>query len=565
MLRIKALVSLATAALLVGALAGPALASDPRGKPGGAGPTTITWTGQGATGGALKSEICPSSDTMPAGIDPDSYLHWVFTSGGGSAVSDPPPTLTLGGTGSGTYGASKVTGGAFHFFTPYFTPDPAMLSAKASFTILKTGRGAWNLVIGNGCPGGGGQGVDLTITKTANPTFTRTYTWDISKAVDKTLVEQFGGTATFNYTVHEWQTGFVDSDWAVTGNITVSNPNDWQDVTLTNLADAVDNGGVCTVDAGPYTVPAGSSIDVGYACAYASAPTSSNGTNTATATWDPAAYSTPNGSAVGTADFEFTTPTTTVNKTVTITDTFSGATTALGTLTATDAAQYAAATFTYARTVNVPAWDCVGYDNTARIVETGRSASQAVMACGPAKTGALTMGFWQNKNGQGIIQTAGPSTGVCDSTPWLRQYAPFQDLSAAATCSQDAIYVTNVIKAANSSGASMNAMLKGQMLATALDVYFSSPALGGNMINAPAPIGGVAIDLTRICTDLTCTSFEDSSSAFGGTPKTINEMLAYAASQSNVGGSMWYANVTATQELARDAFDAINNAMTFGP
>ena len=85
------------------------------------------------------------------------------------------------------------------------------------------------------------------------------------------------------------------------------------------------------------------------------------------------------------------------------------------------------------------------------------------------------------------------------------------------------------------------------------------------MINAPAPIGGVAIDLTRICTDLTCTSFEDSSSAFGGTPKTINEMLAYAASQSNVGGSMWYANVTATQELARDAFDAINNAMAFGP
>ena len=45
-----------------------------------------------------------------------------------------------------------------------------------------------------------------------------------------------------------------------------------------------------------------------------------------------------------------------------------------------------------------------------------------------------------------------------------------------------ATYVTNVIKAANASGAAMNAMLKAQMLATALDVYFSDPALGGNKI-----------------------------------------------------------------------------------
>lgn len=45
----------------------------------------------------------------------------------------------------------------------------------------------------------------------------------------------------------------------------------------------------------------------------------------------------------------------------------------------------------------------------------------------------------------------------------------------------------------------MNAMLKAQMLATALDVYFSDAALGGNKINAPAPIRGVSIDLTMIC------------------------------------------------------------------
>ena len=192
--------------------------------------------------------------------------------------------------------------------------------------------------------------------------------------------------------------------------------------------------------------------------------------------------------------------------------------------------------------------------------------------CGPAKTGALTMGFWQNKNGQGIISGGASVSGVCKSATWLRQYAPFQDLSATATCANVATYVYNIIKAANASGAAMNAMLKAQMLATALDVYFSDAALGGNKINAPAPIGGVAIDLTKICKIIdgsggtgTCSStYQNVSSAFGGaTSLTVSQMLAYAASQSTSGGSTWYGNVKATQELAKNAFDAINNQLAF--
>ena len=109
-------------------------------------------------------------------------------------------------------------------------------------------------------------------------------------------------------------------------------------------------------------------------------------------------------------------------------------------------------------------------------------------------------------------------------------------------------------------------MLKAQDLATSLDVYFSNPALGGNRINAPAPIGGIGIDLTLICTDLTCTAFEDSSDVFSATSldcRTVLQMLTYAASQSNAGGSTWYGNVKPTQELAKDAFDAINNEKAF--
>jgi plastocyanin len=201
----------------------------------------------------------------------------------------------------------------------------------------------------------------------------------------------------------------------------------------------------------------------------------------------------------------------------------------------------------------------------------------------PANTGAKTIGFWQNKNGQAII-TGQAKTGVCPSGTWLRQFKPFQDLSATATCAQVATYVTNVIKAASSSGSSMNPMLKAQMLATALDVYFSGSGtaappligiLGGNKIGAAVSIGGVTIDLTNVCKMIdssggtaTCSanSLRSVSSAFGGaTSLTVSQMLAYAASQSNVGGSMWYGNVKATQELAKDAFDAINNQVALAP
>jgi hypothetical protein len=182
------------------------------------------------------------------------------------------------------------------------------------------------------------------------------------------------------------------------------------------------------------------------------------------------------------------------------------------------------------------------------------------------------MGYWQNKNGQAIVTGGAAVSGVCKSGTFLRGYAPFQDLSATATCAQVGTYVTNVIKSANASGAAMNAMLKAQMLSTALDVYFSDAALGGNKISAPAPVGGVSIDLTQICKMIDATSgtatcsgtFENTSSSFGGaTSLTVSQLLAYAASQSNAGGGTWYANVKATQGLAKDAFDAINNAAAF--
>ena len=215
------------------------------------------------------------------------------------------------------------------------------------------------------------------------------------------------------------------------------------------------------------------------------------------------------------------------------------------------------------------------YVNTAKIVETGQTAVQTVRVCGQSTTdnGALSKGFWQNKNGQRIIRNFCGGTGGTSLLAFLHGLAPFQDLQAA-DCTGIAGYVYGVIKAARSAGPSMNAMLKAQMLATALDVYFSDPALGGNRIKAPGPVGAFAVDLTRICGDIdsngdktTCGgNVQDTGLAFGGADTmAISSMLIHAAGQSNAGGSLWYGNVKAVQGLASSAFDAINNQVAPAP
>jgi hypothetical protein len=61
----------------------------------------------------------------------------------------------------------------------------------------------------------------------------------------------------------------------------------------------------------------------------------------------------------------------------------------------------------------------------------------------------------------------------------------------------------------------------------------------------------------------TCSgTYQNASAAFGGsTQLTVSAMLSYAASQSNTGGVIWYAQNKMTQGLAKDAFDAINNSV----
>ncbi|MBK8758261.1 MAG: hypothetical protein IPM08_14410 [Actinomycetales bacterium] len=407
-------------------------------------------------------------------------------------------------------------------------------------------------------------GADLTVSKTATASFTRTYLWTIDKR-GTSPAATLATSVSVPYTVDVLPNGYVDSAWTVTGTITVKNPNDWQSVTV-SIADALDiSGPTCTVNGGTttLTLAAGESRTVNYTCT--GQPSSYTGTNTATVTWDKAAAFTASGSATGSAGVTYV-MTKEVNKVITVTDKVTGSTTVktLGTVnwstgitTVNTAGGVTGAIggwqFRYSNTYAVPTNGCTSYTNTATITQTGQSDAVTVSVCGPPWIGDGTIGFWSNKNGQAII-TGGAYTktlvgtkyiNVCNVTTWLRQFAPFQDLSATATCAQVGTYVLNVIKAANASGATMNAMLKAQMLAAALNYYYTTIEP-----RRSAPAGSLSTMVFDI---------SPWSGAFGGaTTMTLLQMLQYASSQSNVAGSIWYAQNKTTQGLAKDAFAAVN-------
>jgi len=224
-------------------------------------------------------------------------------------------------------------------------------------------------------------GADLTVSKSASPSFTRTYKWGITKSVNKTEITTSGGPATFNYTVSVSHDSGTDSGWQVSGTITVSNPNDWQAVTLSGVEDAINNGGNCSITSGNPTgsVAASSSVKLGYTCSYSSAPSPAAFTNKATASWDKTAASTPDGTASGEATGEFASPTV-VDGSVVVTDTVAGS---LGTVSYTDVSPKK---FEYAHEfTGDPVGKCTTHENTATFktstTSTEGAASQSVKVC----------------------------------------------------------------------------------------------------------------------------------------------------------------------------------------
>jgi hypothetical protein len=162
----------------------------------------------------------------------------------------------------------------------------------------------------------------LTITKTANATYTRTYDWDIDKTVDDDTLDMFrGDSGTVNYTVTVTKDAGTDSDFAADGTITVTN-NSGFPATVTGVTDSIDGiAGPIPVDCPvsfPYVLANGAS----FVCTYdAGLPDAQDRVNTATVTTDPQGVV--NG-GTATAAVDFGAPTTVLNDSINVTDTYAG-------------------------------------------------------------------------------------------------------------------------------------------------------------------------------------------------------------------------------------------------
>ena len=211
----------------------------------------------------------------------------------------------------------------------------------------------------------------LKVTKTAVAKYDRSYDWTITKQASPPSITTPNDTATFSYTVTATKSEPTDSNFAVTGVITVKNPGK-KAVSGVTVTDAIKNGPTCVVPNGTdLTVPAYGTINLPYTCSLTS---KTDGTNKATATW----Y---NGSAYTTVPFAFGDPSSVANDAVDVSDRFNNGPT---TILDGGAGITASKVFTYDRTVAVPATGCMIYPNVATVTsaqEFTREASAQVEAC----------------------------------------------------------------------------------------------------------------------------------------------------------------------------------------
>ncbi|MGF3498243.1 MAG: SdrD B-like domain-containing protein [Candidatus Methanosuratincola sp.] len=143
---------------------------------------------------------------------------------------------------------------------------------------------------------------ELQIEKTAETSFTRTYSWTIEKTGDLTsLTLPVGETSTANYQVDVDAT-FKDSDWAVSGEIKIVNPAPIA-ANITSVTDVVSPDIAANVEfpvTFPYMLGAGETLEGNYTAAL---PDASSRTNTLTVTLQNYDYSRGSPKLSGTTDF----------------------------------------------------------------------------------------------------------------------------------------------------------------------------------------------------------------------------------------------------------------------
>jgi hypothetical protein len=204
----------------------------------------------------------------------------------------------------------------------------------------------------------------VNVEKTATTTFTRTFPWTIEKSVTPDSWDLFTGeSGTSEYTVALTKGAGVDSAWAVSGTITITNDSG-DDTVVESVTDELSGVGSVTVNCGagvsfPYDLDDGDTL----VCSYSSAlPNGTSRTNVAEVVLDWGGF------FDDSAAVTFGAPSSTVNNTVSVTDSLEGS---LGTFSATGSTSYT-------RTFDCDE-DEGTTNNTATIVETGQSDSAAVV------------------------------------------------------------------------------------------------------------------------------------------------------------------------------------------
>ena len=270
---------------------------------------------------------------------------------------------------------------------------------------------------------------ELAVTKTAATSFTRSYAWTVEKTSPvTTLTLAEGQTATgvqYGVTVSDSST---DSNWRVTGDITILNPDPTLPAKVTGVTDTVSGPpGIpasVTCPALPVTLAPGASI----VCTYSAAlPDGAARVNSATATVD--ATSKVKGGS-GTAAVTFGNPTTLVDECVEVKDDKGGTSpVVLGSVCADKAPK----TFSYAMDIG-PYATCGQYafTNTAHFktndTRTTGSDSHTIAVSVTCKYEGgdgctLTQGYWKTHSEHGpapyddtwALLTNGADTAFFDS------------------------------------------------------------------------------------------------------------------------------------------------------
>lgn len=247
---------------------------------------------------------------------------------------------------------------------------------------------------------------ELTVTKDAETSFTRTWEWTIDKTADQSeLTLSPGQVFLVNYSVVV-DASAADSNWAVQGGIWIANPNPTMAAALTGVSDSVE-GVSATVDCPALVVPAGGSLHCTYT---ANLPDGSDRTNTATATLQNRSFASDlSYTLAGTTDasgnfpVSFGDPSSVIDECVDVDDTWPGF---LGTVCAGDAPTE----FTYTREIGPfsDPEDCGDNEvvNTASFQtndsgSTGESSWTIVVSV-PCEQGCtLTPGYWKTHSAQG--------------------------------------------------------------------------------------------------------------------------------------------------------------------